>query len=98
MAFLDDMHMVSQPERVGSVNAVLQEALFTHIGIRVHGGKTQVWNMAGVRPASCDVLEQIVRMKIRVQWCGEVPGWTLVSKGSRSWESLWGITGQIPSE
>ena len=55
MAFLDDVHMVSQPERVGSVYAVLQEALFAHAGIRVHGGKTKVWNMAGVRPASCDV-------------------------------------------
>ena len=41
MAFLDDVYMVSQPERVGSVYAVLQEALFAHAGIRVHGGKDQ---------------------------------------------------------
>ena len=61
MAFLDDVYMVSQPERVGSVYAVLQEKLFAHAGIRVHGRKTKVWKMAGVRPASCDVLEQIAR-------------------------------------
>ena len=73
MAFLDDVYMVSQPERVGSVYAVLQEALFAHAGIRVHGGKTKVWNMAGVRPASCDVLEQIAR--------NEDP-WAVVWRGS----------------
>ena len=33
---------------------------------------------------------KLLEMKIRGQWCGEVPGWTLVSKGSKSWESLWG--------
>ena len=41
-AFLDDVYVVSQPERVGAIYAVLQEELFTRTGIRVHGGKTKV--------------------------------------------------------
>ena len=40
---------------------LLQHELFTHAGIRVHGGKTQVWNMIGIRQGACDVLEQIAQ-------------------------------------
>ena len=49
------------PHRVGVVIASLQEQLFRHARIRLHGGKTQVWNGAGIRPLACDVLEQIAR-------------------------------------
>ena len=49
MSLLDGVFMVSQPETVGNVYAVLQEELFAHTGIMVHGGKTKV------------VLEQIAR-------------------------------------
>ena len=28
---------------------------------RVHGGKTQVWNRSGIRPAGCDALERIAQ-------------------------------------
>ena len=39
---------------------------------RWDGAKTKVWNMAGVRPVSCDVLERIVRNENRwpVVWRG----------------------------
>ena len=60
-AYHDDIYVVSPPDRVGAIYAILQHELFTHAGIRVHGGKTQVWNMAGIRPAACDVLEQIAQ-------------------------------------
>ena len=49
MAFLDDMYYSSDPERVGGVCVVVQEALQTHAGISVHGGKTKVWNASGAK-------------------------------------------------
>ena len=39
----------------------LQEELYRHARIRIHVGKTQVWNAAGERPEACDVLERIAQ-------------------------------------
>ena len=61
LAYLDDIYIVTSPDRVGVVIASLQEQLFRHARIRLHGGKTQVWNGAGIRPVACDGLEQIAR-------------------------------------
>ena len=57
MAYLDDNYVVSGPDRVGDVHAALEEELFTHCHIRVHAGKTRMWNVAGIRRDACDVLE-----------------------------------------
>ena len=46
-AFLDDTYVVSRPERTGAVHGTLQDALWRHAGIRLHAGKTRVWNIAG---------------------------------------------------
>ena len=40
------------PDRVGAVYASMQQHLWAHCRIRVHTGKTQVWNREGVRPHS----------------------------------------------
>ena len=61
LAYLDDIYIVTSPGRVGVVVTSLQEQLYRHARIRLHGGKTQVWNGAGIRPPACDVLEQIAR-------------------------------------
>ena len=42
LAHLDDIYIVTSPDRVGVVIASLQEQLFRHARIRLHGGKTQV--------------------------------------------------------
>ena len=34
-----------------------------HSCIRVHTGKTKVWNRAGIKPLACDVLERIARIQ-----------------------------------
>ena len=39
------------PARVNAIYGLLQNALFAHSSIRVHNGKTQVWNRGGVVPA-----------------------------------------------
>ena len=61
-AFLDDIYLVTSPERTGPVYAILEEALRAHACIQVHIGKTKVWNRAGVRPDVCDVLERIAQV------------------------------------
>ena len=48
-AYLDDVHVVSKPDRVGAIYSVLQELLWARI--RVHGSKTHVWNQAGQKCA-----------------------------------------------
>ena len=49
-AYLDDIYILTRPERVGAVYATLQEELLRHAHIRIHGGKTHVWNVAGIEP------------------------------------------------
>ena len=61
-AFHDDIYMVTMPERVGPVYAIVEEQLRTRARIKIHGGKTKVWNRGGERPAICDVLERIARV------------------------------------
>ena len=60
-AFLDDVYVVTTPDRVGFVHNILQEELYRHARIRIHVGKTQVWNAAGDRPPACDLLERIAQ-------------------------------------
>ena len=57
-AFLDDIYVVTSPERVGEVYALLSTHLLRCSSIRIHVGKTQVWNAAGERPQACDLLER----------------------------------------
>ena len=61
LAYLDDIYFCTEPNGVGEVYTVVQEALQTHAGISIRGGKTKVWNMSGERPPVCDVLEEIAR-------------------------------------
>ena len=60
-AFLDDVWVESAPDRVSEVYATLQTELWRHSRIRVHDGKTQVWNRGGIRPPGCDALDRAAR-------------------------------------
>ena len=44
MACRDDIYFASKPERVGDVVAASVQELWAHARIRVHGGKTHIWN------------------------------------------------------
>ena len=55
-AYLDDVYVVSTPDRVFEVHQVLEDTLASHCNIHVHQGKTQVWNRAGIAPEGIDVL------------------------------------------
>ena len=60
-AFLDDIYIATAPDRVGNVNAMVQDAVRQEAGITLHVGKTKIWNKAGSRPGVCDVLERAAR-------------------------------------
>ena len=55
---------VCRPDRVGAVFAILQQELQSHAHIRLHLGKTQVWNRGGVVPVG---IEQLTRLARRVK-------------------------------
>ena len=56
-----DTYYVSKPARVGPIYGSLVNALWRNAGIRIHVGKTQIWNQAGIRPPICDALERSAR-------------------------------------
>ena len=58
MAYLDDIYFASKSERVGDVVAASVQELWAHARIRVHGGKTHIWNRAGTKPQVCDILQR----------------------------------------
>ena len=80
MAFLDGAYMASDPDRVGLEKA---DSLWEEAGIRIHVGKTKVWNAAGIRPASW---REWPRNRIHRPECGGAQGSPSSSKGSKSWE------------
>ena len=49
-AYLDDLYILCQPERVGDVHGLLQQHLWNHTRISLRAGKTKVWNRNGVEP------------------------------------------------
>ena len=46
-AFLDDIYVVAEPERVRPLLDALSAALWEHARVRLHAGKTRIWNAAG---------------------------------------------------
>ena len=56
MAFLDDVCVLSNPDRISEVEGSMERELWDHARIQVNHGKTQVWNRSGVRPTHCDHL------------------------------------------
>ena len=60
-AFLDDIYVKTSPERVSQVYGILQQVLWRHARVRVHDGKTRVWNSSGTRPDGCATLDRAAR-------------------------------------
>ena len=49
-AFLDDTYIVAAPDRVRTLYDTLASALWDRARIRLHQGKTRIWNAAGEEP------------------------------------------------
>ena len=56
LAFLDDVYAISEPGRTRTVYKTLAEKLAIKAGIRLHTGKTRVWNQEGVCPPNLEDL------------------------------------------
>ena len=69
-AFLDDIYVVSQPGRIREVYDMLGTALQEQAGIRLHSGKTRVWNKAGIHPLDIDDLgaRSVVQRRRENSW------------------------------
>ena len=52
----DIVEVVQDRKQVKSV-----QNMWVHSSIRIDGGKTQVWNGAGVKPAICEVLDRVAQ-------------------------------------
>ena len=61
-AFLDDIYIVTEPERVRTVLTLVENALLAWAGISIHQGKTKIWNQAGIQPPGCEMLERLARV------------------------------------
>ena len=59
-AFLDDVYALCSPDRVKPIYEALARALHRVAGIRLHQGKTRVWNKAGTQPEDVDTLGENV--------------------------------------
>ena len=56
--FLDDTYVVSAPGRTGVLHGGALEAAFrSHARIRLHDGKTRIWNAAGGEPHGIAALQ-----------------------------------------
>ena len=55
-AYLDDTHVLCDPDRVAEIFVQVQHALFHQTGVQVNLGKTKVWNGAAVKPTNMQVI------------------------------------------
>ena len=62
LAFLDDIYVVTDPERTLEVHDILRAELWRHSHIRVNEGKTQIWNRGGFTPSGHEVLLEAARV------------------------------------
>ena len=69
LAFLDDVYLLTSPERAVPTFHIARDAILQHAGINLHQGKTRVWNKAGSTPANIHTL-QPVGQDARV-WVGD---------------------------
>ena len=60
-AFLDDVHVASSPERSVGAHLILEEEMWRHAKIRLHFGKTVIWNKSGLAPEVVEALEEAAR-------------------------------------
>ena len=97
VAFLDDLYVISSPERSVDVHDLLREELWRHSTISLHQSKTCIWNRGGPQLVVRSLKPQGSQTQQRVEY-GEAamtPGWK--NKGSPSWvphlagQSLWSM-------
>ena len=73
-AFLDDLYVTAQPDRVVDIHHSLATHLWNQASITLHQGKTAIWNQGGIYPRGCHALEEAARREdpTAVVWRGNV--------------------------
>ena len=61
LAHLDDIHVITRPDRVGGVYTAFRQNLWIHACVSINNGKTKVWNAAGHKPAVWEVLDRVAQ-------------------------------------
>ena len=96
-AFLDDVYAVSGPNRTREVFELLSQHMWRVAGIRLHTGKTRVWNRSGVAPPDVDDLGEQVWNKDGIKVLGTPVGTNQfvsdavaerVQEENRLWEAI----------
>ena len=77
-AYLDDLCVACQPDRVGDVHTAIGQELWRHAKISVHHEKIKVWNRGGTCPDACAALTEAARLvdPRAVVWRGDQPAET----------------------
>ena len=72
-AFMDDIYVSSAPDRTEALHQSLDRQMWDHARIRLHQGKTQLWNRGGVAPEGWDRLTAAARTSdpSAVVWKGD---------------------------
>ena len=88
-AFLGDIHTVSGPARVDVAHVVVEE-LWSHSRIRLHHGKTQVWNRGGTELSGVEATTRAARaVKPGLVWRGN----PMLPPVQQDWKVLGVLTG-----
>ena len=87
LAFLDDTHLVTSPERTTTVFATLQGAPLTEAGIRLNPGKTKIWNSAGVKLQGATFCRWLLKHLTRLLLSGEGQGCPHSNRGMKVLET-----------
>ena len=70
MAFLDDVYISTDPEGLQQAYGGVERELWRHARIRVHEGKTQVWNSVANFMSSAMCWNGLPKLRIQKLVCG----------------------------
>ena len=95
-AYLDDIWLVSKQDRVGDLHNSAERELWDRARIRIHSGKTHVWNRSGRKQPACDelkrraeMLDEEARVWMKKLVCGQGQRFFPSNRASRCWGALW---------
>ena len=84
-AYLDDIYVVTEPERVRTVLTLVENALLAWAGISIHQEKTKIWNQAGFNLLGVRCWKGWQGSWTNMRTCGEVQNCPHICKESKFW-------------
>ena len=83
-AYLDDIYVLCEPDRVYDLFLVVRKTLETYAGVKTNLGKTKIWNAAGIPPPNVHEIDAHA-------WVGADAGIVVLGTpiGSRRYTEQW---------